>query len=109
MNVEVLAIENKSDAGAVDVCLRVGQQESTVRFTTGITHIGDQPIQTLDYEQSFWESFKFNQRIIFRVMGLVRRLCLSERASLLAGETVELPIVVGRLHTPEELQAGRFL
>jgi hypothetical protein len=101
MNVEVLAIESKSDAGAVDVCLRVGQQDSTVRFTTGITYIGDQPIQTLDYEQSFWESFKFNQHIIFRVMGLVRLL--------LAGETVELPIVVGRLHTPEELQAERFL
>jgi hypothetical protein len=99
MNVEVLTIENKLDAEVVDVRLRVGQQESTVRFTIGMTQIGDQAIQTLDYERSFWESFKFNQHIIFRVMELVR--------SRLGNETVELPMVVGRLHTPEELQAGR--
>jgi hypothetical protein len=70
-----------------------------VRFLVGETHIGDQSIQTLDYEQSFWEAFKFNQHIIFRVMGLVR--------SVLAGEMVELPIGVGRLHTADELQAER--
>jgi hypothetical protein len=99
MNVEVLAIENQLEAGALEVRLRVGQEESTVRFLIGETHIGDQPIQTLDYEQSFWEAFKFNQHIIFRVMGLVR--------SVLAGEIVELPIVIGRLHTAEELPAER--
>jgi hypothetical protein len=99
MNVEVLAIENQLEAGALKVRLRVKQQESTVRFWVGETHIGDQPIQTLDYEQSFWDAFKFNQHIIFRVMGLVR--------SVLAGEVVELPIEVGRLHTAEELQVER--
>jgi hypothetical protein len=99
MNVEVLAIENKSESGTLDVCLRAGQQESIVQFTTGMTQIGDQPIQTLDYEQSFWEEFKFNQHVIFRVMGLVR--------SVLAGEIVELPIVIGRLDTAEELPAER--
>jgi hypothetical protein len=99
MNVEVLAIENQVEAGALEVRLRVGQEESTVRFLVGETYIGDQPIQTLDYEQSFWEAFKFNQHIIFRVMGLVR--------SVLAGEAVELPIVVERLHTAEELQVER--
>jgi hypothetical protein len=99
MNVEVLAIENQLEAGTLKVRLRVGQQESTVQFLTGETHIGDQPIQTLDYERSFWETFKFNQHIIFRVMSLVR--------SRLAGETVELPIMVGQLHTAEELPAER--
>jgi hypothetical protein len=93
MDVDVLAIENNLEAGTLDVSLRVGRQGSIVRFITNITQIGDQPIQTLDYEQSFWEAFQFNQHIIFRVMGLVR--------STLAGETVELPIIIERLHTAE--------
>jgi hypothetical protein len=99
VNVEVVAIENTLDAGILEVRLRVGQQESSVRFATGMIQIEEQAIQTLDYEQGFWDAFKFNQHIVFRVMGLVR--------SVLAGETVALPIVVGRLHTAEELQAER--
>jgi hypothetical protein len=99
MNVEVLAIENQLEAGTLKVRLRVGQQESTVQFLIGETHIGGQPIQTLDYERSFWEDFKFNQHIIFRVMGLVR--------SRLAGETMEFPIVVGRLYATDGLPAER--
>jgi hypothetical protein len=71
VNIEVVAIENDRDAGILEVRLRVRQEDSTVRFLVGETHIGDQSIQTLDYEQSFWEAFKFNQHIIFRVMGLV--------------------------------------
>jgi hypothetical protein len=99
VNIEVVAIEHDRDEGILEVRLRVGQQESIVQFTTGLIEIEEQAIQTLDYEQSFWDAFKFNQHIIFRVMGLVR--------SVLAGEMVELPIGVGRLHTAEELQSER--
>jgi hypothetical protein len=99
VNIGVVAIENDRDAGIIEVRLRVGQQESIIQFTTGLIEIEEQAIQTLDYEQSFWDAFKFNPHIIFRVMGLVR--------SVLAGEVVELPIGVGQLHTAEELQSER--
>jgi hypothetical protein len=93
MNVTVQAIQISSEKDSVQVSLVVGEQKSTFAFTVHESAIGTQKVKILNYEQRFWDVFKFNQHIVFQVTNLVKRQ--------LAGEDMSLPVEMGQFFAPD--------
>lgn len=94
MNVKILAIEPGKEADSLDVLMSIGEEQLCFRFVRRLDTIGAQKVQTVNHDDSFWEHFKLNQHIVFKVTRFVLRKY--------QGELLELPADVGDFGTPEE-------
>lgn len=83
MNVKILAIESGKEADSLDVLLSIGDEKKSFRFIRKFDLIGGHKIQMIKHEDKFWETFKFNQHIVFKVTELV--------LGKYRGEVLELP------------------
>ncbi|MFB2894314.1 hypothetical protein ACE1CI_15495 [Aerosakkonemataceae cyanobacterium BLCC-F50] len=97
MKVRILAIEFQKDADSLDVLMSLGEEERYFKFTRHFDTINQQKIQVVNHDNSFWETFKFNQHIIFKVTRLVLRKY--------RGEELKLPVDIGEFGNPEEALA----
>ena len=94
MNVKILAVESGKEADSLDVLLSIGEEKKSFRFIREFDLIGGHKIQIIKHEDKFWETFKFNQHIVFKVTELV--------LGKYRGEVLELPADLGKLGTKVE-------
>lgn len=94
MNVRILAVESGNEADSLDVLLSIGEEKKSFRFIREFDIIGGHKIQIIKHEDKFWETFKFNQHIVFKVTELV--------LGKYRGEVLELPADLGKLSTKVE-------
>ena len=94
MNVRILAVESGNEADSLDVLLSIGEEKKSFRFIREFDLIGGHKIQIIKHEDKFWETFKFNQHIVFKVTELV--------LGKYRGEVLELPADLGKLSTKVE-------
>ncbi|NJK69225.1 MAG: hypothetical protein HC941_24315, partial [Microcoleus sp. SU_5_3] len=71
MNVKILAVESGKEPDSLDVLLSIGEDKKSFKFLREFDVIGGHQIQTIKHEDKFWETFKFNQHIVFKVTELV--------------------------------------
>lgn len=71
INVKILAVESGNEADSLDVLLSIGEEKKSFRFIREFDLIGGHKIQIIKHEDKFWETFKFNQHIVFKVTELV--------------------------------------
>ena len=93
MKVQVLSIQSAIAPNAHEVVLSVGTNTQKFIFTTEVNQVGEHLLQTTRGDSTFSEVFKFNQRVAMNVTNLVVK-CYNR-------ETVNLPVDVGILVTPE--------
>ena len=94
MNVKILAVESGKEADSMEVLLSIGEEKKSFRFIREFDLIGGHKIQIIKHEDKFWETFKFNQHIVFKVTELV--------LGKYRGEVLELPADLGKLGTQVE-------
>ena len=94
MNVKILTIEPGKEADSLDVLMSIGEEQRCFNFVRQFVTIDDTKLQLVQHEESFWETFKFNQHIVFTVTRFVVRKY--------QGEVLELPADVGDFGTREE-------
>ena len=94
MNVRILAVESGKEADSLEVLLSIGEEKKSFRFIREFDLIGGHKIQIIKHEDKFWETFKFNQHIVFKVTELV--------LGKYRGEVLELPADLGKLSTKVE-------
>ena len=94
INVKILAVESGNEADSLDVLLSIGEEKKSFRFIREFDLIGGHKIQIIKHEDKFWETFKFNQHIVFKVTELV--------LGKYRGEVLELPADLGKLSTKVE-------
>lgn len=98
MNVTVLAIESSPHQGfAWDVRLAVGCEELLYTFVREDIRIGDKLGWGLNSDPQFRKVFKWNNHIMVKVTLMVMQIA--------KGETVELPMMIGRFYSQEEARA----
>jgi hypothetical protein len=98
MNVIVLAIEpNPRQDSAWDVKLTVGNEEFVYPFIREDIRIADKLGWGLNSDPRFRKAFKWNNHIMVKVTLMTMQIA--------KGETVELPMMIGRFYTPEEARA----
>lgn len=88
MNVKILAVESGKEADSMEVLLSIGEEKKSFRFIREFDLIGGHKIQIIKHEDKFWETFKFNQHIVFKVTELV--------LGKYRGEVLELPADLGK-------------
>ncbi len=94
MKVKLLSIKPGSAPNSHEVLLSIGEARQIFRFTTEVTQLGNNQLQTTQAEPRFSQVFKFNQRVALNVSQLVVKYYNQE--------VVELPADVGNFVTPEE-------
>lgn len=87
MNVKILAVESGKEADSIDLLLSIGEEKKSFKFIREFDLIGGHKIQIIKHEDKFWETFKFNQHIVFKVTELV--------LGKYRGEVLELPADLG--------------
>ncbi|NJS12652.1 MAG: hypothetical protein HC789_20895 [Microcoleus sp. CSU_2_2] len=94
MNVKIWAVESGKEADSIEVLLSMGEDKKSFKFLREFDVIGGHKIQTIKHEDKFWETFKFNQHIVFKVTELV--------LGKYRGEVLELPAELGKFGTQAE-------
>jgi hypothetical protein len=94
MNVKILAVELEKKTDSMEVLLSIGEEKKSFKFIRNFDVIGGQKIQMIKHEDKFWETFKFNQHMVFKVTELV--------LGKYRGEVLELPAELGKFGTQAE-------